>query len=221
MLQRQTKREQSKAETRARLMAAARKEFARKGYAGTSLRTITSQAGLTTGAFYNQFRDKEEIYLVILEELACTLRHILDEAIQDFLDAHYQQSENISTQDLLKVPLIRIFKDSIRNRDLFEILGRDGMGSSSAFAPYYLKIIQGFTRSMQKGMEQYIAAGFTRPYNTEGLAQVSVILLFAVVFYATHDRSGDLDVWAETIAAMLHGGAKELSSWSLSQAGHK
>ncbi len=212
MLQPRTKREQSKAETRARLMAAARQEFARKGYAETSLRNITAQAGLTTGAFYNHFRDKKELYLAILEELSCTLRNILEEAIQEFLAAHHQKTKNTSTLELLRVPLIRIFKDSIRDRDLFEILGRDGMGSSSAFGPYYRKIIQGFIHSMQKGMEQYIAAGFMRPYNTEGLAQVAVILLFAVIFYATHDRSSDLEVWADTVAAMLLGGAKQLSA---------
>ncbi len=193
-------------------MAAARHEFARKGYAGTSLRNIAAQAGLTTGAFYNHFQDKREIYLALLEELSCTLRSILDEAIQEFLEAHYKKTENTSTLDLLRVPLIRIFKDSIRDRDLFEILGRDGMGSSTAFGPYYRKIIQGFTRSMQKGMDQYIEAGFIRPYNTEGLAQVAVILLFAISFYATHDDSSDLEVWADTVAAMLHGGARQLSA---------
>ena len=48
MTQPRTKREENKAETRKRLMAAARREFARKGYAGTSLRNITAQAGVVT-----------------------------------------------------------------------------------------------------------------------------------------------------------------------------
>jgi len=213
MLQQRTKREQNKAETRARLMAAARREFARKGYAGTSLRNITSQAGLTTGAFYNNFKDKKEIYLAILDELSSTLRNILEEAIQEFVNAHHSKNKQTSTLDLLRVFLKGIFKESTHEQYLFEILGRDGLGSNSEFWPYYLQITQGFIETMQRGLKKFIEAGFSPPYETKGLAQLSVMLIFSVIFYTFHDRSNDLEEYADTIAAMIHGGAKQLAAW--------
>jgi AcrR family transcriptional regulator len=213
MPQQPTKREQNKAETRARLMAAARKEFARKGFAGTTLRSITSQAGVTTGAFYNNFRDKQHIYLAILEELSQTLRGVMEDAIGEFLDARRRQPKDSPTLDLLRAPIVRVLRECIRNRDLYEILRRDGLGRNAEFGRHYRKIFQEFIDPMQKGLEQFIEAGFSRPYNTERLAQVTVFSFFSAVMYVSRDRRVDLEGWADTIAAMIHGGAKQLSSW--------
>jgi len=206
-----TKREQNKAETRARLMAAARKEFARKGFAGTTLRSITSQAGVTTGAFYNNFRDKKEIYLAIIEELSQRLRSTTEDAIREIVKARRRQPKDNPTFELLRGPIARILEESLRERDLFEILRRDGLGRNPDFGRYYRKLFQEFIDPLRKGLEEFIEAGFSRPYNTERLAQAAVNLLFYVVLYAPRDGGGDLDGWADTIAAMVHGGAKQLS----------
>jgi AcrR family transcriptional regulator len=207
-----TKRDQNKAETRARLMAAAQKEFARKGFAGTTLRSITSQAGVTTGAFYNNFRDKKGIYLAIVEEISQRLRSITEEAIREIVEARRRQPKDNPTFELLREPIARILEESLRERDLFEILRRDGMGRTSDFSRYYRRLFQEFIDPLQKGLEEFIEAGFSRPYNTERLAQAAVNLLFYVVMYAPRDQGDDLDGWADTIAAMVHGGAKQLST---------
>ena len=49
-------------DAKARLLAAARREFLKKGFAGASLREIARQAGLTTGPLYWHFRDKEDLF---------------------------------------------------------------------------------------------------------------------------------------------------------------
>jgi AcrR family transcriptional regulator len=207
------KREQSKAETRERLIAASRREFARKGYAGTSLRNITAEAGLTTGAFYNHFRDKQEIYLVILEELSLRLRTLVEEAIQEFIAARSRHPNPSPTMVLLRPAIAKVFQEAIEDQDLFEILRRDGLGFNSEFSNHYRKILREFTEPMRKGLEDFIKAGFSKPYETEGLAQVAAILFFSVVIYASHDGSRDREGWVDTIAAMIHGGAKQLSAW--------
>lgn len=207
-----TRREQNKAETRARLMAAARQEFARKGFAGTTLRTITSQAGVTTGAFYNNFKDKKEIYLAIIDEFASRLRSITEDAIREFLEARRRQPKDNPTLDLLRGPIARILEESLKERDLFEIMRRDGLGRNSEFGRHYRRLFQEFIDPMQKGLEDFIQAGFSRPYNTDRLAQAAVNLLFYVVMYASWERKSDFDGWVDTIAAMIHGGAKQLSS---------
>jgi len=208
-----SKREQNKAETRARLMAAARREFALKGYAGTSLRMITARAGLTTGAFYNHFEDKREMYLAILEELSQRLRSLVEEAIQEFIEARGRHPKSSPTLHLLRPAIGKVFQGAIQDQDLFEILRRDGLGVNSEFRDHYRKIVREFTDPMRKGLEDFIKAGFARPYETEGLARVVVILFFSVVIYASHDRSRDREGWVDTMAAMIHGGAKQLSAW--------
>src|ERR1700730_1303523 len=60
-------REQSKANTRERLLLAARIVFARHGFHGASVEEIASEAGFSTGALYSNFDGKEDLFLVLME----------------------------------------------------------------------------------------------------------------------------------------------------------
>jgi AcrR family transcriptional regulator len=60
-------REQSRANTRERLLAAARSVFARGGFHGASVEEIASEAGFSTGALYSNFEGKEDLFLVLME----------------------------------------------------------------------------------------------------------------------------------------------------------
>ena len=60
-------REQSKANTRERLLAAARGAFAGSGFHGASVDEIASRAGFSTGALYSNFDSKEDLFLVLME----------------------------------------------------------------------------------------------------------------------------------------------------------
>jgi len=60
-------REQSKANTRERLLEAARSVFARSGFHGASVEEIASEAGFSTGALYSNFDGKEDLFLVLME----------------------------------------------------------------------------------------------------------------------------------------------------------
>jgi AcrR family transcriptional regulator len=60
-------REQSKANTRERLLSAARSVFASSGFHGASVEEIASQAGFSTGALYSNFDGKEDLFLVLME----------------------------------------------------------------------------------------------------------------------------------------------------------
>ena len=51
-----------KAETRTRIVRAARRLFNRHGYAGVSIDGIMAEAGLTRGGFYAHFSSKDELY---------------------------------------------------------------------------------------------------------------------------------------------------------------
>lgn len=54
-------------ETKERLLECARAEFLEKGYQGASLRSICKKAGVTTGALYFFFKDKEDLFGAIVE----------------------------------------------------------------------------------------------------------------------------------------------------------
>ena len=60
-------REQSRAQTRERLLDAARAVFARSGFHGASVEEIASEAGFSTGALYSNFEGKEDLFLVLMD----------------------------------------------------------------------------------------------------------------------------------------------------------
>ena len=60
-------REEKKAQTRERLIEAAARVFAEKGFATTSLDEVADAAGLTKGAVYSNFENKEDLVAAVLK----------------------------------------------------------------------------------------------------------------------------------------------------------
>jgi AcrR family transcriptional regulator len=56
-------------EKRAQLLAAALTLFAEKGYEGTSVDAVALQAGVAVGSFYQHFRNKRQLLLVLMDQL--------------------------------------------------------------------------------------------------------------------------------------------------------
>jgi AcrR family transcriptional regulator len=61
-------REETKAQTRQRLIEAATEFFAVKGYEGTAVEELAKHAGYTRGAFYSHFANKEELMKAIIDQ---------------------------------------------------------------------------------------------------------------------------------------------------------
>jgi AcrR family transcriptional regulator len=67
MPKRLTRKEQQE-RTRSRLMSSAAKVFACKGMQQASVDEVAEEAGYTKGAFYANFKSKEELFLAMLDE---------------------------------------------------------------------------------------------------------------------------------------------------------
>src|SRR3954454_12812364 len=70
------RREERKAENRAKLLAAARKVFAEKGLGEATARDIVRETDLATGTFYNYFRHKADAFRALLQDLADKARGV-------------------------------------------------------------------------------------------------------------------------------------------------
>jgi len=75
------KRAEAMAETRDKLVCAARRAFATQGYAAASMDELTASAGLTRGALYHNFSDKKGLLWAVVEQIdaemaerLCTVR---------------------------------------------------------------------------------------------------------------------------------------------------
>jgi AcrR family transcriptional regulator len=61
-------RKEKQAETRDRLLAAAERVFLRHGLQGSSVEEIAAEAGFTRGAFYSNFKSKDELFVALLQD---------------------------------------------------------------------------------------------------------------------------------------------------------
>jgi AcrR family transcriptional regulator len=75
-----TRREKQQ-QTRSSLLTAAAKLFCQEGLEGTSVEQVAQAAGYTKGAFYANFKSKEELFLVMLDERFAQELERLDRAL--------------------------------------------------------------------------------------------------------------------------------------------
>jgi AcrR family transcriptional regulator len=61
-------RTEQQARTRAALLDAGGRVFVERGFLGSSVEAIAAEAGFTRGAFYSNFRSKEELFAELLQE---------------------------------------------------------------------------------------------------------------------------------------------------------
>jgi AcrR family transcriptional regulator len=61
-------RAEAQAQTRARLIDAARDVFARRGYYGATVEEVVAKAGYSRGAFYANFTDKADLFFAVLDQ---------------------------------------------------------------------------------------------------------------------------------------------------------
>ena len=66
---RKTQEERREA-TRRALNTAARRQFAESGYAATNTPAIAAAAGVTRGALYHHFADKQALFEAVVEEVS-------------------------------------------------------------------------------------------------------------------------------------------------------
>ena len=64
-----SKRTEAMAETRDRLVRAARRAFAQQGFAAASMDDLTASAGLTRGALYHHFGDKKGLLTAVIAQI--------------------------------------------------------------------------------------------------------------------------------------------------------
>ncbi|MFL5908045.1 MAG: TetR/AcrR family transcriptional regulator [Solirubrobacterales bacterium] len=61
-------RKEKQAETRRGLLDAAERVFLRRGLQGSSVEEIAAEAGFTRGAFYSNFKSKDELFVELLQD---------------------------------------------------------------------------------------------------------------------------------------------------------
>jgi AcrR family transcriptional regulator len=130
------KRERTKAQNRAAILAAAREVFAELGYDAAGVRDVIRRTDLASGTFYNYFADKEAVFRAVVEESAQEIRRRLREArggaqtLEQFVGDAYRAWFEFLVEDELMFELMQrnagpiraLFGDPIMGAGVQELL---------------------------------------------------------------------------------------------------
>ena len=80
------RRAETMEETRTKLITAARKAFAEKGFAAASMDDLTASVGLTRGALYHNFGDKKGLLAAVVAQIDSEMAQSAKSAATQFRD---------------------------------------------------------------------------------------------------------------------------------------
>jgi AcrR family transcriptional regulator len=106
------------ADSRAAILEAAKRLFMQEGFRGISMRQIAEAVGVTKAALYYHFKDKEELFVAIVEEYLVAMSMVIDEVTSSGLDTRTQIAElvrRILAQPPEQRSIIRLASQELSN----------------------------------------------------------------------------------------------------------
>lgn len=186
-------REQSREQTRQRLLDATHALFATQGFSATSVEQIALEAGYTRGAFYSNFQDKADIFLALLRR---EHERIMGE-FQALLDEPAPEAEGPPPQDLLEARLLAHYARMHQDSQLLALMleARLHAARDADFAPHFRRFREDLLDAVGRYAQAFSQrAGLTLSMSPEDLAFGFVALCDGCALHRLADsRPGDED----------------------------
>lgn len=188
------KRAEKVEETRRKLIQAARKAFAEKGYTAASMDDITASVGLTRGALYHTFGDKKGLLMAVVDQIDTEMAS----------RAHALAGETASLWDGLVAEGVAYIEMAL-NPEVQRIVLLDGpavLGDPSQW-PSQNTCLQATIRTLN----QLIGEGTIKPVNAEAAARLlnGAALNAALWIAASDNPEGVVDKAIEAFTLMANG----------------
>lgn len=131
-------------ETRSKLLLAAERIFAKKGYYEASIVNITQEAKVANGTYYNYFATKKEIFDELIRDYNRDLRMSIKKAMQ---------SEN-NHEGAQRAGFKAFFNWAKERPDLYSIVQQAIVVDNEIYRWYYAKLAKGFLKSLSAGINE-------------------------------------------------------------------
>jgi AcrR family transcriptional regulator len=193
------RREERKAQNRAKLLVAARKVFAEKGYGEATARDIVRETDLASGTFYNYFNDKQDAFMALLDEMGEKGRALVRAQRRDRKQSLEQRVENA----------YRAYFDwAVEENDLFEVFRRNA--GVIALLPDREQFELGISELIED-ITAWAEAGDLPQADYEYLAIAAVGMGFQIATHLVERDPPDVEGAARFCTRMFMGGVKALS----------
>jgi AcrR family transcriptional regulator len=192
------RREERKAQNREKLLLAARKVFAEKGYGEATARDIVRETDLATGTFYNYFDDKQDAFMALLDEMSEKGRALV---------RTQRQEVGRTLEERVGNAYRAYFEWALEEHDLFEVFRRNAgvIALMPDREPFELGISE-----LIEDLKDWAAAGDLPAAEFEYLATAGVGLGFQVATHLVEKDPPDIDVATRFCTRMFMGGVRAL-----------
>ena len=192
------RREERKAQNKAKLLEAARKVFAEKGYGEATARDIVRETDLATGTFYNYFDDKQDAFMALLEEMSEKGRALVRAQRQD---------SDLSLEKRVENAYRAYFEWALEENDLFEVFRRNA--SVIALMPDREPFELGISELIED-LTTWAEAGDIPSADFEYLAVAGVGIGFQIATHLVEEDPPDVEGATRFCTRMFMGGVRAL-----------
>jgi AcrR family transcriptional regulator len=193
------RREERKAQNRAKLLLAARQVFAEKGYGEATAREIVRRTDLATGTFYNYFTDKLDVFQALLEEMSEKGRALV---------RAQRQAPGRTLEERVANAYRAYFEWAVAENDLFEVFRRNAgsIGLMPDREPFELGISE-----LIEDLTEWAEAGDLPRAEFDYLATAGVGMGFQVATRLVERDPPDIEGATRFCTRMFMGGVRALS----------
>lgn len=178
-----SKNDPESAETRTRILEAAVKVFATKGYHDAKVDDIVNEAQTSKGAFYFYFPSKQDIFIALSDTFADLLESKVSEAMQS-------ESHGLQQMDAALQTSLGLFS---QYRGLAKIALVQAVGLGAIFEERRRAINDRLTRLVQTRLEVAVAEGSIPPLKTDLAARAWVGALNEIVIHWIYTGTPSLE----------------------------
>lgn len=192
------RREERKAQNRQKLLEAARKVFAEKGLGEATARDIVRETDLASGTFYNYFRDKEDAFRALLEEMAERSRALV---------RAQRREPGFTVEERVANAYRAYFEWAVEETELFQVFRRNA--GAIALMPdsgiFEMGIIELF-----EDLRDWSDAGDLPDVDLEYLATATVAIGFQIATHLVDRDPIDIEGAARFCTKLFMGGVRAL-----------
>ena len=164
-------------ETKQLLLEYAKAEFLEKGFSEASVRAIAKTAGLTTGAVFRYFPDKEHIFSALVAPVADAMLSMYRQGNKqglDYLDAGHPQDMWGISDEIVAATIDYIFA----NKDVFALLINCSAGS------VYENFVDELIAEEEHQSMAYLEAMKKRGFSCADISEQDLHVLLSAQYYA-------------------------------------
>ena len=192
------RREERKAQNRAKLLDAARKVFAEKGLGEATARDIVRETDLASGTFYNYFADKEDAFRALISEMSERSRAIV--RVQ-------RREPGLTVAERVANAYRAYFEFVVEERELFEVFRRN----AGAVAVMEASMFDEAITEMIEDMSEWEDAGDLPAVDLEYLATAGAGMGFQIATHLIDREPPDVEGATRFCTRMFLGGVRALS----------